>query len=80
MDLLIAILWHIQVLVPNTYVSYEEFDHMVTENEPVIQDIQNDEEQTQYIMHRYESEQPVFDLDPQLIEEWDKKEEEPIKD
>jgi len=74
MDLLIAILWWLNLLIPGQTYNYTDIETIAAENQTTIEVIQADAVQTETAVSYYD--QTFTDSQVGILEEWD---ENPIK-
>ena len=78
MEILIAILWYLQLLLPGMTYTQTEVDSMLQANQPVIGTIQQDTRLTNQIMNDFNTNADT--QTKKIIEEWTDPPPEPILD
>jgi hypothetical protein len=76
MEILIAILWYLQVLIVGGTYTHQEFDTMVNTNQNQIDHIQADQQLTNDIYNAYMTTTPH---DTKIVEPWEDDPPEPIR-
>lgn len=74
MDILIAILWWLNLLIPGQTYNFSDIEAIAAENQTVIESVQVDPVQTDVVLNYYD--QTFVGGQVGIIEEWD---ENPIK-
>ncbi|MBI5324799.1 MAG: hypothetical protein HZB41_05930 [Ignavibacteriae bacterium] len=78
MELIIAILWYLQLLVPGVNYTQSDLNVLMQNNQKAVQDIRKDGKQSNMIMNCYNSNSTKNVSN--LIEEWTDPPPEPIMD
>jgi hypothetical protein len=78
MEIIIAILWYLQLLLPGVNYTQADINGIMQDNQKVIQEIRKDAQQTNRIMDCYNS-NGCKDV-KKIIEEWDDPVPDPILD